>query len=339
MSDSEKTNETEPGLLALNRIAIEYLQGGEPLLFGKTRFNTLCLKLRHLEQELGIALKLAMTTNGVLIDSEWVTLFKRHGIQITLSIDGPTNIHDTFRIDFGGQGTLERTVSALRLMRHMDVYPGVLAVCDPLSDPAKTCEYFIRDLGLRSFDILIPDANHERTPLSIARYYQRLYDLWYDRYAEQGVDIRLMESITKGLLGAFSRSESIGYGPTSTATLLTDGSLEPLDVLRTAGYGFTSTTYDVFSNDLQDVENDPLYQEVMNASLTLAPECEACEYKFACGGGHIASRWSAANRFNNPSVYCSDFKEIFSHAWGRVNSDLVVDYASGSIPLTMALGN
>jgi hypothetical protein len=35
-----------------------------------------------------------MTTNGVLIDAEWVDLFKRHGVQITLSIDGPKNVRD-----------------------------------------------------------------------------------------------------------------------------------------------------------------------------------------------------------------------------------------------------
>jgi uncharacterized protein len=221
----------------------------------------------------------------------------------------------------------------------MGVSPGVLAVCDPRSDPLETCEYFLLDLKLRSFDILIPDATHEEPSPSIAAYFKKLFDLWYDRYAPQGIDIRLMETITKGLLGAYSRSESIGYGPTSTSTLLTDGSLEALDVLRTAGYGFTKTQYSVFSNDLQDVETDSLYQEVMHASLNLAPQCEACDYKVACGGGHIASRWSKENRFNNPSVYCADFKQIFSHAWRRVSNDLYVDTLEGPIPLASALPN
>jgi uncharacterized protein len=192
---------------------------------------------------------------------------------------------------------------------------------------------------LRNFDILVPDANHDAVPVSIAEYYKQLFDLWYERYAPQGIKIRLMESMVKGLLGAFSRSESIGYGSISTTTLLTDGSLEPLDILRTAGYGFTRTKLSVFTNDLQDVEQDPLFVEVRNASLSLAPECEACEYKFACGGGHIASRWSQVKRFDNPSVYCADFKQIFGHAWQRLKGDLRVETANGLIPLTAAMTN
>jgi uncharacterized protein len=313
--------------------------GGEPLLFGKKRFASLCGRLRRLEEELGIELKLGMTSNGVLIDAEWASLFKRYKVQITLSIDGPQSVHDATRVDFSGRGTLEKTVNSLRLLRGAGINPGVLAVCHPQSDVLQTWEYFTRDLTLQSFDILIPDANHDATPASIAAYYKQLFDLWYDRYALEGVEIRLMESIAKGLLGAFSRSESIGYGPTSTSTLLTDGSLEPLDVLRTAGYGFTRTKYSVFDNDLQDVENDPLYQEVLNASLVLAPECQACEYKFACGGGHIASRWSSRSRFNNPSVYCADFKEIFAHAWRRMANDLFIEAADGPVRLSAVAGN
>ncbi|HEY1928298.1 MAG TPA: radical SAM protein [Caulobacteraceae bacterium] len=311
--------------------------GGEPLLFGKRRFDSFCRKLRQVEREENIALKLSLTSNGVLVDREWADLFKRHNVRMTISIDGPKNVHDAVRKDLRGRGTLQKTVDAFHLLREMDVSVGVLAVCDPQSDPFETCEYFVEELEIRNFDILIPDANHESPPPSIAAYYKRLFELWYDRYAPQGVEIRLMESITKGLLGANSRSESLGYGPATTATLLTDGSLEPLDVLRTAGYQFTKTNLNVFEHDLQALADDPLYQEVLRASLRLAPECRACQYHFACGGGHIASRWSTENRFDNPSVYCDDFKQIFDYAWRRIRSDLQIETGDGLLPLTTAL--
>jgi uncharacterized protein len=146
----------------------------------------------------------------------------------------------------------------------------------------------------------------------------------YDVYGEEA-HIRWLETVTKGLLGVPSHSESIGYRPVTTFTLLTDGSLEPLDVLRTAGTNATATSYDIFNHDLQAIQFDPLWREVRDAALTLAPVCEKCVYKSACGGGHIASRWSNVNRYNNPSVYCDDIKDIFGHIWQRIANDISQD--------------
>jgi uncharacterized protein len=44
------------------------------------------------------------------------------------------------------------------------------------------------------------------------------------------------------LTGHLSVSDTIGLGPIHTVTLLTDGWLEALDVLRIAGTGSTSNT-------------------------------------------------------------------------------------------------
>ena len=311
--------------------------GGEPLLFGKRRFDSLCARLRELERRTEISLRLAVTTNGVLLDDDWVRLLRDHRVGVTLSIDGPKRVHDDARRDLRGRGTLDRTLVALERLRFGGMEPGVLAVCHPELDPEPLCEFFVNELQVHAFDFLVPDANHENAPPSIAAFYTRLFDLWYDRYADSGVRIRFLESLVAGLIGRESHSESIGYGPTSTVTLLTDGSLEPLDVLRTAGDGFTRTAFSVLRNELQDVDRDPLWQEVLHASLELSATCQACSYKLACGGGHIASRFSAERRYDNPSVYCADFKRILSHTWSRIQPDLYVETAAGPIPLRHAM--
>jgi uncharacterized protein len=311
--------------------------GGEPMLFGPTRFDAFCRKLRALERDIGFTLKLGITTNGVLMNDAWCDLFLRHRVSVTLSIDGPADVHDRFRVDFQRRGTFHKTIRALRLLRDARHEPGVLSVCNPALDPEPLCEYFINELGLTGFDFLVPDANHEDCPPSIAKFYTRLFDLWYDRYSVRGIKIRFVESVARGLLGAESHSESIGYGPTSTVTLLTDGSLEPLDVLRTAGYAYTKTAYNVLTHELQDVEGDPLWQEVLNASVHLPDVCNRCAYKFACGGGHVASRFSLLRRYDNPSVYCDDFKQLFQHSWRRMEDDLYVTAGNSSVPLRDAL--
>jgi uncharacterized protein len=299
--------------------------GGEPMLFGKQRFARLCGSLRELENRVPTRLRLAITTNGTLIDPEWAAHFKNYNVAVTVSIDGPKEVHDRFRIDLMGRGTYERTVACLQTLRAAGVEPGVLAVCDPESDPTRVCDFFVRELGLTGFDILVPDATHEDRPKSISRFYKALFDLWYDRYSAQGVRIRYAEHLAKGALGLPTHAESIGYGPIGTITLLTDGSIEPLDVLRIAGTGFTKTNLNIETHRLQDAADEPLWQAVRRASLQLAPECENCRHKIACGGGGLPSRWSKEKGFDNPSAYCSDLQSIFDHVKEKVWRDLRVE--------------
>jgi uncharacterized protein len=299
--------------------------GGEPTLIGKQRFARLCGRLRELEGRLGIRLRLAITTNGLLVDREWAAQFQQFNVAVTLSIDGPKEVHDGGRIDLLGRGTHDRVLGSLAVLRAAGVEPTVLAVCNPDADPAGVCDYFVRELGLTYFDVLVPDATHADRPRSIAAYYKALFDLWYDRYSAAGVRIRYVENLAKGALGIPSKSEAIGYGSIETVTVTTDGGIEPLDVLRVAGTGFTRTNLNVETHRLQDAADEPLWQEVRRASLELAAPCVDCRHKFACGGGFLPSRWSKERGFDNPSVYCADLQSIFDHVKKRVWKDLRVE--------------
>lgn len=339
------THEVEDALLlklerhvAENKLRNFYIlfHGGEPMLVGRNRFEALCQRLRLLEQQACFELKLGITTNGLLVDDEWVALLKQYNVSTTLSIDGPAGINDKRRLDFSGKGTLGGTLAALHRMRQGGIEPGILAVCDPSSDPVQVLQYFVDELHVLQFDILVPDATHEDNPAAIADYYKTLFDLWFECYAERGVRIRYFESIIAGLCGYESHSESIGYGPNLHFTMLTDGSLEALDTLRIAGTGSTRSSFNILNNRIQEVQNDPLWKEALEASIHLHPKCEACVYRFACGGGHIGSRWSKQNRFNNPSVYCGDLLEIFRHIWKRISPDLYLATPATSIAAVTA---
>ncbi|MEU1972838.1 radical SAM protein [Microbacterium sp. NPDC019599] len=338
------TEEAETALLArlgqhVDRFQLKsffiLLHGGEPTLIGKDRFRRLVSSLREVEESHGFELKLAITTNGILVDREWAEMFARFSVGVTLSIDGPEAVHDARRIDHRGRGTYKKVISAITTLREAGVEPGILAVCDPERSPDEMLDLFVDDLNV-GFDILVPDANHDDAPPSIAAYYMRLFDRWYDRYASEKVRIRFIDSIVKGLLGYPSESESIGYGPVTTTTMLTDGSLEPLDVLRATRTNITKTDLNIQTNSLQDIQTDPVWREILYASLNLAAVCRSCPFELSCGGGHVASRWSSKNRFDNPSVYCDDFKAILGHAWERMRPDLFVQTEQQLIPLMEA---
>lgn len=306
------------------------LHGGEPLLFGKERFRTFCSAINSVAGDTDCTIHLSLTTNGILIDEEWAAILNDNNVDVTLSIDGPTEIHDKHRIDFKGLGTLSAVEAGLDQLRRVGITPGVLAVCDPQSDPRNVLDYFIKDLGIKKFDILVPDSTHEDNPRSIENYFKALFDAWYPSLANEGVDIRYLSSMMKGLLGGVSKVESIGYGPINTVCMLTDGSLEPLDVIRITGTGTTATEMNIFEHSFEDMKSCPVWREAYNASMRPCSVCLSCDYVQACGGGFLPHRFSAESGYDNPSVYCKDIKGLLSHIWDHIAHEVTIQSQDGT---------
>jgi uncharacterized protein len=300
--------------------------GGEPLLFPKYRFIDLQKKLREIEFRTGCRIERGVTTNAILLDEEWANLFRTNGVQVTVSLDGPPEINDKYRVDFKGRGTIAATLRGIDCLRAAGIDPGLISVCNPSTDPERVLAYVVEELGIKQFDILPPDATHSDHPPPIADYFIKLFDVWFDRYAERGVRISTLDAMIRGLTGHLSVSDTIGLGPIDTVTLMTDGSLEALDVLRIAGPGSTASNLNVRTNTLQDIQNEPVWREALHASTNLAEACLACEFLDSCGGGHLAQRWSAERRFDNPSVYCESWKQILGHIWRRIAPTLVLEH-------------
>jgi uncharacterized protein len=123
----------------------------------------------------------------------------------------------------------------------------------------------------------------------------------------------------------------VGSSDLRTVTLLTDGSLEAVDILRIAGSGFTSSAINVHTHELQDVVRDPVWRKVHAASLTLPDVCQRCRWRDACGGGYVTHRWSRAREFDSPSVYCADLMRIFEHVQGRIERELGAAVATNGV--------
>ncbi len=79
-------------------------QGGEPTLMGLDFFRR-SVELVEQHRRPGQQIEYTMQTNGVLLDDEWCAFLERHNFLVGLSVDGPPEIHDTYRVNRGGQGT------------------------------------------------------------------------------------------------------------------------------------------------------------------------------------------------------------------------------------------
>lgn len=305
------------------------LHGGEPLLWGIENFNRIAEACEAISSRTGCEIPIAVTTNGVLIDDEWLNCFEAHNISVAISLDGPAQIHDIHRRTFQGTGTHAAVERAARMLVSRDIGVSALAVCNPAYLPEQYVEFFA-ECGVANYDIMIPDATVDENPPSIASFYTGLFDLWLEaNRTKPTVNIRIIGDMITALLGNNSPTEGVGHKPVELCTVMTDGSVEAHDVLRIAGDGFTRTMFNIFEHAIDEVRNEPRWKAARDASINLCQKCRQCKFMNACGGGYLPHRFSKKNGYDNPSVYCSDLYSMFENMQFVLESHLYVSKAGG----------
>jgi uncharacterized protein len=91
--------------------------GGEPLL----KKGLLSQISEYAYQEIAVKrkkkLKFLINTNATLVDKEVIALFKRYPFKVTVSIDGPEEIHDMNRIYSNGKGSYTKVIENIELLK------------------------------------------------------------------------------------------------------------------------------------------------------------------------------------------------------------------------------
>ncbi|WP_457813147.1 radical SAM protein [Sinorhizobium meliloti] len=200
---TERINQYCDGIQG-HRLGVVF-HGGEPTLIGPSRFQEFA---RILNDDLGPRLKsLAIQTNATLINDEWIDAFHHWNVSVGVSLDGPPQIHDRFRVDHQGRGTQARTLSGIERLQRAGFDPGILSVVNPGEDGLAVYRYF-RRLGLRWMDFLLPDVSHDNvtklyghhgaTP--VADYLLPIFDAWFAE-DDSAVVIRIFHDLLQRLMG------------------------------------------------------------------------------------------------------------------------------------------
>lgn len=95
-------------------------QGGEPTLRGLDFFRRV-VALQQKYAKSGQKIENDLQTNGVLLNEDWARFLKEHRFLVGLSIDGPRELHDSFRINKGGAPTFDKVMAAANLLRRTGV--------------------------------------------------------------------------------------------------------------------------------------------------------------------------------------------------------------------------
>ncbi len=91
-------------------------QGGEPTLLGLDFFRKVAVFQQRYSKS-GQRIENDLQTNGTLLDENWCVFLKENRFLVGLSIDGPRELHDRYRVTKGGGPTFDKVFAAVRLLQ------------------------------------------------------------------------------------------------------------------------------------------------------------------------------------------------------------------------------
>src|SRR4030042_364091 len=117
--------------------------GGEPTMLGLDYFKKIItFQKRH--QSHGRKILNGIQTNGTLLNEDWCRFFKEENFAVGISIDGPKEMHDRYRLTRDQKSTFDRTVNSYKLLQQFGVLSEILCVvnADNVRHPLEVYRFF-----------------------------------------------------------------------------------------------------------------------------------------------------------------------------------------------------
>jgi uncharacterized protein len=142
-------------------------QGGEPTMMGLDFFRR-AIDLERRYARPGQKILNTIQTNGTLLDDQWGQFLKANEFLAGISIDGPAEMHDAYRVDKGGKPTFGRVMAGLAVLKRHQVDWNVLTTIHAANgDHGREVYRFLRDelgAGFIQFIPIIERATPETLP-------------------------------------------------------------------------------------------------------------------------------------------------------------------------------
>lgn len=309
-------------------------QGGEPTLLGVDFFE----RVVELEAKYagGKQIENAIQTNGTLLDDDWGSFLHLHKFLVGISIDGPRNLHDFYRVDKGAQPTFDKVMRGVEVLKKHDVEFNTLTTVHAgnVKHPLEVYE-FLREVG-SGFIQFIPIVERAAAqagrdglvlispsfqdvaavtpwsvdPLLYGRFLCDIFDQWVVRDVGR-IFVQLFDVSLESWIGV--GSSLCIFRPTCGSSLAVEhnGDVYSCDhfVYRENRLG------NVMEQDLAAMVTSEQQQEFGKSKQTALPQyCLQCEVRFACNGECPKHRFTRTPDGEQGLNYlCPSYKIFFNH--------------------------
>jgi uncharacterized protein len=314
-------------------------QGGEPTLMGIDFFRRAVEAARGLLPP-GQRATFGIQTNGTLLDEEWAAFFKQNDFLVGISIDGPRDIHDTYRVNKGGRGTFDRVMRGLGHLRAAGVeWNALTTVHAANAGRGREVYRFLRDECGARFMQFIPIIERISGDEDGAEW-----SSWRDRplYVQEGRRVT-SRSVTAEQYGRFlidvfedwvRRDVGTVFVQMFDVALASWAGEQPHLCVHSETCGRALAlehTGDLYSCDhfveprhrLGNIMERPMRELVFSARQerfgrdkrdTLPRMCRECDVRIACHGGCPKDRFiSTPDGEDGLNYLCEGYREFFHH--------------------------
>jgi uncharacterized protein len=309
-------------------------QGGEPTLLGVDFFRTVVeLQQRYAN---GKVIHNALQTNGTLLDDEWGEFLAQHRFLVGVSIDGPRELHDCYRVDKGAAPTFDRVMRGIAKLKRNQVEFNTLTVVHRRNSQHPLEVYqFLKEIGSgfiqfipiverkaaapdRNGLILIQPSFHDAAEVTdssveaeaYGRFLARIFDEWVKqdvgRYYVQMFDVALESWLgMEASLCVFRKTCGSALAMEHTGDVYScDHFVYPENKL--------GNITDIALEQLVSSSQQKAFGDAKRDSLPRM--CRTCEVRFACNGECPKHRFlTTPDGEPGLNYLCAGYKYFFKH--------------------------
>jgi uncharacterized protein len=305
-------------------------QGGEPTLMGLDFYRRV-MELEEKYRRPGTSYLNTMQTNGTLLNDEWCSFFAEHDYLIGISIDGPGELHDTYRVTKKGEGTFDKVMRGLRLLQKHGVEYNILTTVNRINGDYPLEVYrFLRDDAGTDWMQFIPVVERvdehgnpadlrglyasERSvqPEQFGNFLISIFDEWV-RNDVGSVFVQTFEATARNFAGLEGQSGMCVFNETCGTGLALEhnGDLYSCDHFVDPEF----LVGNIAEHSIADLVGTRQQHDFGQDKLTLLPQyCLDCDVRFACHGECPKNRFTLTPD-GEPGLnhLCAGFKSFFHH--------------------------
>jgi len=293
-------------------------QGGEPALLDLDFFER-AVALQRKHKPAGCRVTNSIQTNGVLLDDAWGRFLREHGFLVGISIDGPADLHNRYRVDKGGRPTFDQVARGLEMLQRYKVEYNVLTCVHRHNGDHPLAVYrFLKSLGAR-FIQFIPivgrasPTSSAATSISVgAEQYGRFLTSVFDEWLYHDVG-RVFVQIFDVALGiwALGQASLCVFDETCGRALALEhnGDLFSCDHFVTPEHRLGNLMHVSLAKMMGSSQQRRFGQVKRD---TLPAYCKACDVRFACNGGCPKNRFALTPEGEPGLNYlCAGYQHFF----------------------------
>jgi len=271
-------------------------QGGEPTMMGVEFFRKVTeLQIKYGKP--GAMIGNGLQTNGTLINDKWARFLNQRNFLTGISLDGPQNMHDHYRLNANDKGTFDSVMKGINHLKQNNAEFNILTLVNDVNvkHPAEVYTFLKNNNFLfhQYIACVEPDKNHQLLPFSITgkewgNFLCTIFDLWYKADTRK-VSVRLFDSVLALLVDGTRNQCSIGQNCCQYLVVEYNGDVYPCDFFVEERYKLGNIMQDSWQTLLQH----PTYIKFGKQKTQWNTKCDSCPYNWICVGDCLKHRLCA----------------------------------------------